>query len=244
MATSIGELVEDIDGVLNETYPSEEITVLKRYIRSTSTSPSNGTPTRPIAKGLAVMFADSEYMFFCNGGLVLGPDAKWRPPVDIDASRGRVRSEFIATADAGLKRKNGVKSLSPHDLGRLFKLYDREWFNGRIQTLLKQGGHTVAFEVDGDSGFKTIGVCAEACDYTITIPTKLFATARNGTIVAGVRCVDPLDCVMRVVEHELVHLLVFTFCESHFVTNQHSRLFMSLANKLFGHVEYSHRLNE
>jgi len=144
-----------------------------------------------------------------------------------------------------IRFKDNVLEMTPTDLWNLFKAYDKLFFNDEINSHIVESGYTLKFRTTGDKDFVTDGICIGShCDYTITIPIEFFKNV-NGTKtinVAGHQCKDQLECLQRVFEHELCHLVIFMFCKDRYITDQHGKLFMSTVNDLFRHTDYRHYL--
>lgn len=139
------------------------------------------------------------------------------------------------------KFKDSVTNMEGDDLAAIFKDYDADFFNNKISEKINDNGYTLGFKTNGTRTFTTEGICAfDKCDYTITIPVDIFKTVNGATNVAGHICYDQLECLLRVIEHELVHLIIFIFCKDTFVTDQHGPLFQNLINQIFGHTDIHH----
>jgi hypothetical protein len=68
-------------------------------------------------------------------------------------------------------------------------------------------------------------------------------TSQGSVKVCGIECHNRLECVCRIVEHELVHLLVRVFChESSDAQAPHSLAFREIVKCLFGHTEIRHAM--
>jgi hypothetical protein len=199
------------------TYPVGEITLLKRVLGPAP------------AKSLGLLLdEDLPFEETCNSA----KGAQYVPE-DLEKSRDHVRSQFLAHA-------NNIQNI---DLKAVFQAYDREWFQSRISKYFESKGHALKFQTATGKGFGIVGICSDTCDYTITIPARHFNNATTGTVVAGLRCRDTLDCFMRVLEHELVHLIIFTFCDNEYLSDQHSPLFLATAKKFFGHATPNHQIS-
>ena len=104
-----------------------------------------------------------------------------------------------------------------------------------------KGKFTLKFKTSGEDTFTTEGICThKVCDYVVTIPIAYFKGVNGITNVAGHMCKDQLECLLRVIEHELVHLIIFMFCGDPFITDQHGELFMNMVGDLFGHTDFRH----
>jgi len=137
--------------------------------------------------------------------------------------------------------KDAVGDMSSKDLHKMFTRYDKLCFNGDVENYIQKANFSLRFRTNGEDTFTTEGICTQKiCNYTVTIPTHYFANIGKVTIVAGHPCKDQLDCLLRVMEHELVHLIIFMFCGDFFITDQHGELFMNIARDLFGHTDFRH----
>jgi hypothetical protein len=152
----------------------------------------------------------------------------------LDEIRGEIYELFKEYSDS-------VSKLGGKDLGELFNAYDERCLNGDVQKYMKDVGYSLEFKTAGEPTFTTEGICTlNGCDYVITIPIGYFKDIKGTTNVAGHLCKDQLECLMRVMEHELVHLLIFVYCKDIFITDQHGPLFMNLANDMFRHTDHRH----
>lgn len=136
--------------------------------------------------------------------------------------------------------KNSVADMTTDDLHDLFKAYDNECFFGDLQKYMRDAQFTIRFRTSGEPTFTTEGICTTSCDYIMTIPIEPFRTINGPTNVAGHICKDQLECLQRVIEHEMTHLIIFMLCGDSFVMNQHNELFMKMVSDLFGHTDHRH----
>lgn len=137
--------------------------------------------------------------------------------------------------------KNSVYKMSSTDLKNIFQMYDSECFDNDISNFMTDKDFTLKFKTSGEATFTTEGICnLLKCDYTITIPTAPFERVNGVTNVAGHLCKDQLECLQRVIEHELVHLIIFIFCQDGFIADQHGPLFMRIVKDLFNHTDHRH----
>lgn len=137
--------------------------------------------------------------------------------------------------------KNSVPKMKPTDLHALLKAYDDTCFNGDILRLMREMKYTIEFKTRGEPTFTTEGICTHTtCEYTITILTEKFSRVNGITNVAGHMCNDQLECLMRVLEHELCHLIIFVFCTDIYIADQHGPLFINTISELFGHRDVRH----
>lgn len=152
----------------------------------------------------------------------------------ITAIREKIYQQFI-------KFKDSVTEMSGDNLRGMFIMYDDLCFDGDIRKFMTNAGYTLQFRTSGEETFTTEGICTMGtCKYFVTIPVAYFKDVDGPTNVAGQMCNDQLDCLLRVIEHELVHLLIFMFCSDTFITDQHGPLFMNMVKNLFHHTDYRH----
>jgi hypothetical protein len=164
----------------------------------------------------------------------------------IEARRLFIRSDLLARSRT-IQNPNFLRA-SPLDLQLLFTSYDRYFFEGSLSTALRAATSTpLAFHWSGrlrSSG----GVTTRLRDrlgrvsfkITLSIPL-LFDNFKDGQIhvVVGLPCQDRLDALMRIFEHELLHLHEFLAFGN---SNCARPRFQRLAAHHFGHAEHQHRL--
>ena len=166
-----------------------------------------------------------------------------------------------------LERSARIKSpwfaaLGVEDLFLLFELYDYHFFADRLaRRLRRDGAPPVEFRLSNRMtrvAGKTIlqrerhrveGRMVESTRYQIAISSLLlFQTFRDGPIqakprraivVAGVVCADRLAALLRVFEHELLHLAEFLVAGR---SNCQAEPFRHLSRVLFGHAASVHSL--
>lgn len=139
------------------------------------------------------------------------------------------------------KFKNSVSNVSSRDLQKMFELYDHCFFQSSISEFIEQSHFVLQFKTTGEPTFTTEGTCtSKKCKYVVTIPTHHFNKVNGITNVAGHLCKDQLECLQRVLEHEIVHLIVFIFCNDTFMTDHHGTLFMKIAKNVFAHTDHRH----
>ena len=128
----------------------------------------------------------------------------------LDASRHIRRGDFTA--------------FSAEDLQQLFSVYDALYFRKLCGQLIRQNGSRLSFRVSSrmtTSGGKTTVVSRSphwqpaqgANDFEIAVSsTLLFQSNFHGeqpVFVVGLPCSDRLDALLRIFEHEIVHLIEF-----------------------------------
>ncbi len=137
------------------------------------------------------------------------------------------------------------------DLELLFSLYEEIFFENRIRATLQDiplhfecsnrmtsaGAKTETFARRMPDGTKQVDY------FVIKVSTKLlYNTFEDGDrpiTVTGILCIDRLQAMQRLLEHELVHLL------EHLVWGNSScsaNRFQSIAHRFFGHTQHTHDL--
>lgn len=128
------------------------------------------------------------------------------------------------------------------DLRRLFELYDLYFFDkflsknykgkiffGLSQRMTKSGGRTEYMRQSGT--------------YRISLSTTLifqtFDDVKREVVVSGIVCQDRIEATMRVLEHEIIHLLEFVLYDSSSCLKPQ---FKRLSLNIFGHKGVTHQL--
>jgi len=155
----------------------------------------------------------------------------------------RVKSIYRRTlADSENPESGNFNAISPLDLKLLFELYDHYFFDdffnrkysGKMtfrlsQRMTKTGGKVEYSKRDSS--------------YRITLSSFLifrsFNTGCREIKVNGIVCRDRLEAVMRILEHEIVHLLELTFYGN---SSCKQKRFKQMARGIFAHTEVTHQL--
>ncbi len=175
-------------------------------------------------------------------------------PAQAQAAVRRVREEFIAGSPHLVP--GDILGAGQRDLVRLFELYDGRCFGGQLATrlaargaqtpilsfskrLTSSGGRTkwvVRTRPDAPPG--TPPLVTFRIEVSIPLLVDSFGDGRSA-VVCGLPCADRLDALLRIFEHELVHLLLM-------LTGGDIRcrgpLFHCYASRLFGHTVHNHEL--
>lgn len=170
------------------------------------------------------------------------------------AARAETRAAIRAELLAHSRTLGGpmFKRLTVDDLRHLFALYDARCFGGSIgEALASPRGGPLELEVSrrmtrsGGITRRRVSRVAGATrqDFSIGISELLlrgtFAGEDRTISVCGVECHDRLDALMRIFEHELIHLCEFLVWGE---SNCSKRRFAGLVGGFFGHTEPTHRL--
>ncbi len=170
------------------------------------------------------------------------------PPADAARRAGVVRQELLARSPH--VREGNFTRIATSDLRLLFELYDRRVFGGALTRALGGAdGQVLGFRLSRrmtHAGGKTYFRPTPGPDrprYEIVISSHLlFANFRDpGRPVAvnGLKCRDRVDALLRIFEHELVHLIEFLAAGT---SSCRTEAFRQLARGLFGHTDVTHRL--
>lgn len=208
-------------------YPKESIVSLAKMLGIDT----NGTGRYHVDKALLEEIA-MKLLYINNQGC-----SSVLKRFDAGLTRQEISQKRQQIYDAFNQFSNTVIDMTPDDLYKLVLMYDKVFFQGQI----KQSAKNLKLKSNGDEGFMTESFCFKnTCNYIITIPVEKFAGINGITMVAGHECKDQLECLLRVIEHEIVHLLIFMNCQNYFMTSQHNKLFMDTAKKLFAHTDHRH----
>lgn len=164
----------------------------------------------------------------------------FNPARVIEQKRDIIEQEFRQQFTA---KKIQDLSLTDNDLQYLLDLYDREFFDGSLRKYFIDNGITFDFIFGNET--KAGGYCAKKgqCNYTISFPLPVFRGIFNKDSadverVNGLLCSNRLRCLMIVLEHELVHLLIFMLAPPQ--KQHHGTLFRDITRGLFGHTNFRH----
>ena len=142
----------------------------------------------------------------------------------------------------------GFRSFHPDDIKLLYELYDENYFSGHLgRTLVPK---LITFRLSGRmtrAGGKTTRWTDRLRRrdpwYEITIATTLlfqsFQDPEREITVSGLPCHTRMDGLMRIMEHELVHLIeMLIWTDSSCAMHR----FQGIASRNFGHTDHRHNL--
>ena len=168
---------------------------------------------------------------------------------DPGVARIRARTQGIRRSllnDSPHIREPNFTAIHPGDLSFLFAAYDARFMDGICGKLLGPG--VVTFRLSNRmtraAGKTTrFRLPDGAIRYEIAVAASIlfdgFAAGDPKVTVCGLPCVDRLDALQRLFEHELVHLAEWIcWNESHCGRNR----FQDIANRLFLHQAHTHQL--
>lgn len=133
-------------------------------------------------------------------------------------------------------------AVADSDLKLLFSLYDEAFFAGALAARLPSG-FSFSFSrrltrAAGRVAFHRVHGPRQLC-LSVTLLFQSFHDVSRPVTVAGITCQDRLEAAMRILEHELVHLVEFFL---HGETSCGKPRFKALARELFGHTASAHQL--
>jgi hypothetical protein len=172
-------------------------------------------------------------------------------PERIAELRQQVRARMLRESPCA-RQPNFIR-MSAADLLLLWRLYNDLFFAGALQGLLTDKTHRpLTLKVSQamtSSGGRTLRVRRRdhngdlQTHYEIAISARLlfnsFKDNDRPIHVSGQLCTDRLDAMMRIMEHELVHLIeMLSFGDS----SCRKTRFLTIADRLFGHTHAAHHL--
>ncbi|GIW92880.1 MAG: hypothetical protein KatS3mg110_0921 [Pirellulaceae bacterium] len=168
-------------------------------------------------------------------------------PERCDSQWREIYVQLLRQPDRTLDGPNFTR-ISARDLWHLFSFYDEGFFRGHLRQSLNGATLTFRFSrrMTNSAGLTTMVVHrgeAVPRQFEIALSSKLlFDAFRDGTAIEyvnGLACRDRLAALMRVFEHELVHLAeLLAWNESQCRRER----FQRIARQLFGHTDYRHQL--
>ncbi|MFY9252395.1 MAG: hypothetical protein WAO83_02990 [Fuerstiella sp.] len=136
----------------------------------------------------------------------------------------------------------------PDDLQLLYELYDETFFKGLLHRSLnpKQISFRLSKRMTSAGGKTTRWIYPQPNvlpKYEIAISTPLmfqsFNAPEENVVVTGLECDSRLDGLMRIMEHEIVHLIeMLVWLDSSCSLHR----FQNIASRLFGHTDHRHEL--
>jgi hypothetical protein len=158
----------------------------------------------------------------------------------INTTRRNIHQKVIETS------KNihygNFEIIEPLDIELMFHLYDNKFFHDFFSKNLKDKLDLKISKKMTRAAGKTTKHLKKRI-YTITLSSILLAQSFKGEdreiTVNGVECKDRLDAAMRIMEHEMLHLLEFKLFNR---SNCSRPRFKKLGYNFFGHTDTKHKL--
>lgn len=166
------------------------------------------------------------------------------------AQVNQLRRHIYDSALAGSRYlgTGNFKLIHPEDLESLFEAYDACVFDGHCRHALgsrrirfrlsrrmtRAGAMTVRYEPRTEEGQEWFEIVVST-----TLLFQTFWEESRPVTVTGIPCQDRLEALMRLFEHELVHLVELLVWQD---SSCSRKRFQSIASRFFGHKEHSHQL--
>ncbi len=166
-------------------------------------------------------------------------------PSEIRGLQREIRQELLA--ESAHVREPDFADLHADDLAFLFSAYDHRFLGGLCRRAVAPGklSFRLSSRMTRAAGTTTHrrGPASAAADVTIALSSFLlfdgFGPDDPAVTVAGLRCADRLEALQRIFEHEFVHVVEFAATRT---TCCGRRPFQEMAEALFGHREFTHKL--
>jgi hypothetical protein len=179
------------------------------------------------------------------------------PRDEIIARQQRIHAEVLQLSRS--MDKPNFSRIDSDDLRRMTMLYDRDFFDSQLLTLIgrerlrfgfssrmtRVAGKLVTHYTNRRKRIIPLRKPSPSDDrkFEMILSSTLLFQAFNDVdrpiVVTGLRCRDRLEAMQRVCEHELVHLLeMFIWNDSSCSASR----FQSIAQRYFGHTEHRHDL--
>ena len=148
-------------------------------------------------------------------------------------------------------RDGNFEQITDADIEFVFKAIDDLYFEGQVRRHVHDAGLPLAFRVSkrmtnagGTTKMTTPPNRPKHREFEIAISsTLLFHSFNEGagaaTIVTGIPCVDRLEALQRIMEHEMLHLVELLVWDD---SNCSAARFRGFAKRLFGHSQSNHQL--
>jgi hypothetical protein len=167
------------------------------------------------------------------------------------ATRQAAQESVCTSMLAKFRGRANFTELTKEHVSCAFALIDKELLGGQLAPLLKQERRTISFRVAPRMTARAGQLLTEHAkprEHELAISsTLLMQTFQRGSrevVVNGCHCANRTEALLRVVEHEMIHLLFI--CDgmpAHCRTQSyHGPAFCNAVKKLFGHKDYRHDL--
>lgn len=139
-------------------------------------------------------------------------------------------------------------TIHPDDLERLFKLYDRLFFEGLCggnlgqdelrfrlsRRMTRSGGKTTRFVRRDRPAERFFEIAVSS-----TLLYATFSDVERSITVTGNDCRNRLEALQRIFEHEMIHLIEMLVWER---SSCSAPRFLGMASRFFGHTDHRHKL--
>ncbi len=167
---------------------------------------------------------------------------------DVTPRRQSIR-DLILQQSRFIQLPNFIR-ISENDLRLTFDSYDRLFFGSSLNAALRGSkSHPIPLKLNGrlrSVGGRTYRIVRNRgmnVNYEIQISSALlfnnFRTPEESVEVTGIPCTDRLDAMMRIMEHEMLHLAEFL---AYGKSSCSQSRFQTTAYHLFGHRSHKHEM--
>jgi hypothetical protein len=149
-------------------------------------------------------------------------------------------------------RLPNFEKINVDDLKLVFRLYDRNFFDGWLEQAVKaKTSKPMSMRLSSTmtrAGGKTFKyrrrtILGDVCSYEIAVASRMLFMTFNETdrdvTIGGLVCRDRLDALQRIIEHEIIHLVELLCWDE---SSCSAKRFKILAARIFGHCGTTHDL--
>ena len=150
----------------------------------------------------------------------------------------RIESEF--NSYLSVHNPNFFTHIRIKDFNFLFSLYDKYYFSENLTKYLKMS-LDFSRRLTKSAGMVKFNLRTNSVKIIFSIPLIFGAYLKDtqGYIVNGIFCKNPSEALMRVMEHELTHIVEFILHGNSKCSNPR---FIKYSYQLFGHTENKHKI--
>ena len=171
------------------------------------------------------------------------------PPLKFDKEHiARNRKELMKSlVDKYGKYPKMEHSTIPKLMQKMYEYYDESFFQGLLSRQVKSSGKGIVFELSNQASSSAGSAWVRRNKTTrIMFSVKVFREVTKKTVasltVNGLNVTNRVDAMMRVMEHELVHLALLTSGSKEHTNEGHGPFFKAIVFALFGHITTTHDL--
>ena len=148
-------------------------------------------------------------------------------------------------------RSGNFQHLDNRDLQFVFNATDDLFFNGMVRQLAERKGFPLQFRVSqrmtrsgGITKMTSLPGIRRKREFEIAVSAPLLfhsfqEDAGTATLVTGIPCLNRLEALQKIVEHEMLHLIELMVWDD---SNCAAHRFRSIAARIFGHSQSNHQL--
>ncbi len=166
----------------------------------------------------------------------------------VNMRKMNVYFEVIARCRHDITPDGDFDDLTAETVAVAFDMIDREFFANAITDVFRYHGRRIIFRIVGDNELPTQGgsFSRAGFDHYVSINIDMLRRSldevgeKGVVIVCGQECRTKLEAFLRILEHELVHLVVYT----NWITTDdpHGNEFLAVGFTFFRHIACTHAL--